>query len=1219
MTHRRDEPGHGRRRPRQHRAPAPVGRAARARSSSARRPTARRARRSPSRRPASRRSRARRARSRPGGRSASSPSAAAANRSEALEAPFVGRDDELRLLKDLFHATSREQRARLVSVIGPAGIGKSRLAWEFLKYVDGLAETIWWHHGRPPPTARASRSGRSARWSASAPASPRPTTRRRPGAAGREAGRRARPRRGGAALDRAGPRSLAARRRTTAPAGGREELFAAWRTFFERIAAHGHGRAGLRGPPLGRHRPARLHRPPARVVARACRSSSSPSPGRSSSSGGPTGAPGKRNFTSSQPRAARRRRRCASSWPASCRACPSTPSARSSRAPTASRCTPSRPSGCSLAEGRLARARTARIGRSATSTSLAVPETLHGAHRGPPRRARPGRPVAAPGRRRPRPELHARPALAAVTGLDQAELEPRAADARPPRAAHRRDRSALARSAASTRSSRRSSARSPTTRSRRRTGRARHLAAARYFEALGEDELAGRARGTLPRRLSRTRPRVPRRTPSPARRGSPSRAPPTGRPRSARTARRSGSSARRSRSATTRRNGSRFCERAANRPQSTTPVRGERRLLEETIAWHRAHDDLRSVARATALLGSTLIGLSQPIAAAKVIEAGEAETDTLVDDDPSVVRLLTELSRAYAIAGDPRATATADRALEAAERLDLVPSIAEALVNRALALGFTGHHDETVALLRGTLVLAEANGLGSTRLRAINNLSATLEDDDPREALVVSERGVELARRLGDRRWLTFLLLGMTGQYIGVGDMEQAQRNLAEFEGVDLSVPVQVALAEALATVRAMHGEISGAEEAMAAVEPLRASIDDPRVEGWRLSTTAIVDLMAGRLEDAYAHGIACARRGEDGAEMGAELAGMAALSLGDAPRARVALDLHRARNERGALKAAARLRLEAGCRALEGDRAGAFTAFRSAISVYRDLDLPMQLGFTLLDFALIGRPDRSEATAAVDEARAIFTRAGWLPLLARLEAGVAEATADTPARTATPPTRKVRPWSRPPADALVGVARSGSSRSRSSRDGCMVVRAVSATRALTAWRSRPWAVLSTTRARCMVTRSVTVASSSGAASDQGSISERGPGLLALGQRGASMDPPRRSRRSAEAEDRAPEMTQDGPRRLRPRLVIRSASMHRTRAHAPDPSPCNRSRTTHGRSPPPCASQFDRRQPTGPRSPPVARRSPAGSAMGRGPSAPRPSRRGSVRPSRTPS
>ncbi len=72
------------------------------------------------------------------------------NRRETLEAPFVGRDTELRLLKDLFHATSGEKRARLVSIIGPAGIGKSRLAWEFLKYIDGLVEPVWWHDGRSP-------------------------------------------------------------------------------------------------------------------------------------------------------------------------------------------------------------------------------------------------------------------------------------------------------------------------------------------------------------------------------------------------------------------------------------------------------------------------------------------------------------------------------------------------------------------------------------------------------------------------------------------------------------------------------------------------------------------------------------------------------------------------------------------------------------------------------------------------------------------------------------------------------------------------------------------------------------------------------------------------------------------------------------------------------------------------------------------------------------
>jgi class 3 adenylate cyclase/tetratricopeptide (TPR) repeat protein len=72
------------------------------------------------------------------------------NRSEGLEAPFVGRNEELRLLKDLLHSTGREKRLRVVSVIGPGGIGKSRLAWELLKYIDGIDELIYWHSGRSP-------------------------------------------------------------------------------------------------------------------------------------------------------------------------------------------------------------------------------------------------------------------------------------------------------------------------------------------------------------------------------------------------------------------------------------------------------------------------------------------------------------------------------------------------------------------------------------------------------------------------------------------------------------------------------------------------------------------------------------------------------------------------------------------------------------------------------------------------------------------------------------------------------------------------------------------------------------------------------------------------------------------------------------------------------------------------------------------------------------
>ena len=69
-------------------------------------------------------------------------------RFSGLEPPFVGRERELRLAKELFHATATEGRAHLLSIVGMPGMGKSRLAWEFEKYLDGVLETAWWHKGR---------------------------------------------------------------------------------------------------------------------------------------------------------------------------------------------------------------------------------------------------------------------------------------------------------------------------------------------------------------------------------------------------------------------------------------------------------------------------------------------------------------------------------------------------------------------------------------------------------------------------------------------------------------------------------------------------------------------------------------------------------------------------------------------------------------------------------------------------------------------------------------------------------------------------------------------------------------------------------------------------------------------------------------------------------------------------------------------------------------
>jgi class 3 adenylate cyclase/tetratricopeptide (TPR) repeat protein len=71
-----------------------------------------------------------------------------ARRSVGLEAPFVGREAELQAIIEAMEESASEGRARHVCVVGDPGSGKSRLLWEFFKYIDGIQEVRWWHQGR---------------------------------------------------------------------------------------------------------------------------------------------------------------------------------------------------------------------------------------------------------------------------------------------------------------------------------------------------------------------------------------------------------------------------------------------------------------------------------------------------------------------------------------------------------------------------------------------------------------------------------------------------------------------------------------------------------------------------------------------------------------------------------------------------------------------------------------------------------------------------------------------------------------------------------------------------------------------------------------------------------------------------------------------------------------------------------------------------------------
>ncbi len=74
--------------------------------------------------------------------------AGGARRSAGLEAPFVGRDQELQTVIEAGEESAHERTARLVAIVGEAGSGKSRLLWEFFKYLDGIRDLRFWHQGR---------------------------------------------------------------------------------------------------------------------------------------------------------------------------------------------------------------------------------------------------------------------------------------------------------------------------------------------------------------------------------------------------------------------------------------------------------------------------------------------------------------------------------------------------------------------------------------------------------------------------------------------------------------------------------------------------------------------------------------------------------------------------------------------------------------------------------------------------------------------------------------------------------------------------------------------------------------------------------------------------------------------------------------------------------------------------------------------------------------
>jgi tetratricopeptide (TPR) repeat protein len=427
-------------------------------------------------------------------------------------------------------------------------------------------------------------------------------------------------------------------------------------------------------------------------------------------------------------------------------------------------------------------------------------------------------------------------------------------------------------------------------------------------------------------------------------------------------------------------------QRAVVLEEAATAARASARLtlaeehLRELVTLHADAGRPRESAAARARLASVLL-MDQRNATAIVELESALRAGRRIETYDAGVELASQLARARMLVGDHRpALRWADRALEAAEQRGLEAVATDILVTRGTARFSLGDEEAGLADLRHAVERAEAGGHLTTELRARNNLAWLVVTDDPRASFEAARAAVTLATTMGIGDIASQLGEVATAVAVDTGDWDWAVETAAELARAPMPDANRVNVSAAVAIIRALRGD----PEPMAELDAIGFIPDD--ADAQILAGVAFSRAWSSfvRAELELAHRLAT-----EAAEawLGPErvdawgLAGRAALWQRDLASASAARDAMQASNVSGRAVDARLLTLNAGLATLRGDP-DARGMYRAAAEAWRQLDLPLHLALCQIDEHVLGAAGESP-----DEAIDILERLGAEGLLALVSA----------------------------------------------------------------------------------------------------------------------------------------------------------------------------------------------------------------------------------------